>query len=242
MADSSQLDSKYFIDKYVYNCPFCKRNNVSYSVGNEKTFDWTDEKPCYIYTALCSSCGNRSMHLSFEQISLVGLGYANRNRFDIGDAEDLDSKFFYSVPTSFFALDKRIPKVLRLLFIEAEGCLKSNYLTGASACVRKIIYELAILEEATGDNYDKRIKSLKEIRTDVEPEYFDTLLTIQQLTSDKVHEESYDGWESSHLKLLLSTLGEVLTLMYVIPELRKEKRTAILKLKDKITGTNSDSA
>jgi len=179
------------------------------------------------------------MHLTFEKIPLSGTGYASKNgfnRFNIKDNEDLDSKFFYSVPTSFFALDQKIPKILRLLFVEAEGCLKSNYLTGASVCVRKIIYELAILEKATGDNYDERIKSLKDIRTDVEPVYFDTLLTIQQLTSEKVHEDSYDGWDSSHLKLLLSTLGEILTLMYVIPELRKEKRIAILELKQKLTG------
>jgi len=181
------------------------------------------------------------MHLTFEKIYLSSIGNnSNKNRFNIDEHEDLDSKFFYSVPTSFFALDTRIPKVLRLLFVEAEGCLKSNYLTGASVCVRKIIYELAILENATGDNYDERIKSLKEARTDVEPEYFDTLLTIQQLTSDKVHEESYDGWESSHLKLLLSTLGEILTLMYVIPELRKEKRTAILELKQKLSGEKGE--
>jgi len=239
MTDSSQLDNKYFIDNYVYNCPFCKRGNVSYFIENNREFDWTDEKPCYIYIARCSSCGNRSMHLTFEKIPLSGTGYASKNgfnRFNIKDNEDLDSKFFYSVPTSFFALDQKIPKILRLLFVEAEGCLKSNYLTGASVCVRKIIYELAILEKATGDNYDERIKSLKDIRTDVEPVYFDTLLTIQQLTSEKVHEDSYDGWDSSHLKLLLSTLGDILTLMYVIPELRKEKRIAILELKQKLTG------
>jgi len=181
------------------------------------------------------------MHLTFDDIDYHGLGYLNQNRFNIDEGEDLDSKFFYSVPTSFFALDKRIPKILRLLFVEAEGCLKSNYLTGASVCVRKIIYELAILENAIGDNYDERIKSLKGIRTDVEPEYFDTLLTIQQLTSDKVHEDSYDGWESSHLKLLLSTLGEILTLMYVIPEMRKEKRIAILDLKKQLTGDDSNA-
>jgi len=240
--DSSQLDNKYFIDQYVYNCPFCKRGNVTYHVENRKTFDWTDKKLCYVYIAKCESCSNRSMHLSFKDIDYHGLGYANKNRFNIEEGEDLDSKFFYSVPTSFFALDKRIPKVLRLLFIEAEGCLKSNYLTGASVCVRKIIYELAILENATGGNYDERIKSLKEIRTDVEPEYFDTLLTIQQLTSDKVHEDSYDGWENSHLKLLLSTLGEILTLMYVIPELRKEKRLAILDLKQRLAGSDEDKS
>ena len=241
MSDDSQLDNKYFIDEHVYNCPFCKRGNVSYLINNYRVaFDWTKEKPCYIYIAECTSCNKKSMHLSFEDISLSNLNYRNYYRFNIDEDEDLDSKFFYSVPTSFFALDKRIPSVLRHLYIEAEGCLKSNYLTGASVCVRKIIYELAILEKATGSNYDERIKSLKETRTDVEPEYFDTLLTIQQITSDKVHEESYDGWESSHLKLLLSTLGEVLTLMYVIPEIRKEKRQAVLDLKEKITKGNGD--
>ena len=239
MTDSSALDSKYFIDTHVYNCPFCKRNNVSYYLKGSFKFNWTKNKPCYIYIADCSSCHNQSMHLSFESIELSNTQYANMFQFKLESETDIDSKFFYSVPTSFFALDQRIPKILRELFIEAEGCLKSNYLTGASACVRKIIYELAILEKATGTNYDERLKSLKEIRNDVEPEYFDTLLTIQQLTSDKVHEESYDGWENSHLKLLLSTLGEILTLMYVIPELRKEKRTAILELKQKLTNNGN---
>ena len=90
---------------------------------------------------------------------------------------------------------------------EAEGCLKSNFLTGASACARKMVYELAIIEGAEGDNYEDRIKSLKGKRTDVEEDYFDTLLTIQQVTSTKVHEKSYDGWESKHLRLMLSTFN-----------------------------------
>lgn len=238
MADNSQLDSNYFIDDFVYNCPFCKRGNVYYFVKSRTEFNWTHEKPCYIYITQCSSCYNQSMHLSFEKINLDVV--RSHHHFNIEKDEELDSKFFYSVPTSFFALDNRIPKKLRLLFTEAEGCLKSNYLTGASVCVRKIIYELAILEKATGDNYDERIKSLKDKRLDVEPEYFDTLLTIQQITSDKVHEDSYDGWETPHLKLLLSTLGEILTLMYVIPEIRKEKRASILALKEKLTKSTTN--
>ncbi len=100
-----------------------------------------------------------------------------------------------------------------------------------------MIYELAILEGAEGDNYENRIKSLKQKRTDVEEEYFDTLLTIQQVTSEKVHEESYDGWDAKHLRLILSTLSEILGLMYVIPELRKEKRKSILSLKEELMGT-----
>jgi hypothetical protein len=105
--------------------------------------------------------------------------------------------------------------------------------------VRKIIYELASIESADGDSYDDRIRSLKQKRPDVEPEYFDTLLTIQQLTSDKVHEGSLDGWEGKHLKMILSTLQEILTLMYVIPEIRKEKREAILSLKQTLTGAGN---
>ena len=119
---------------------------------------------------------------------------------------------------------------------EAEGCLKGNFLTGASACARKMVYELAVLEKAEGDKYEDRLKSLKEKRKDVEEEYFDTLLTIQQVTSQKVHEESYDGWEAKHLRLILSTLSEILGLMYVIPELRKEKRKSILSLKEDLMG------
>ncbi len=191
MTDMSDLDSKYFIDRYVFNCPFCNRRNVDYSIISWFEFDWTDDKKCYGYLAACHSCDNVSMHLTFEDIAIKQtMGYY---RFVIQGGEDLDKKFFYSVPTSFFSLDSRIPRVLRELMTEAEGCLKSNFLTGASACARKLVYEIAILEGAEGVDYESRLKSLKGKRPDVEPEYLDTLLTIQQVTSDKVHELSYDG-------------------------------------------------
>lgn len=234
--DNSNLDAKYFIDEYVYNCPFCNRRNVSYFLRDPHSFDWAPEKKCYIYFTVCNSCGQESMHLSFEEITVKSTRYSNEYRFDIAKGEELDIKFFYSVPTSFFSLDKRLPKILRELITEAEGCLKSNFLTGASACARKIVYELAILEKAEGTNYDERIKSLKKIRSDIEEVYFDTLLTIQQITSDKVHEQSYDGWQAKHLRLILSTLVELLNIIYVIPEIRNEKRESILSLKKEILG------
>lgn len=238
--DNSRLDSKYFIDEYVYNCPFCNRRNVSYFLRYHHSFDWAPEKKCYIYFAVCNSCGQESMHLSFEEITLHSAVSSSQYRFDIAKGEELDNKFFYSVPTSFFSLDRRIPKILRELITESEGCLKSNFLTGASACARKIIYELAILQKADGINYDERVKSLKRIRSDIEEDYFDTLLTIQQITSDKVHEQSYDGWQAKHLRLILSTLVELLNIIYVIPEIRKEKRKLILSLKDEILGKKSN--
>lgn len=182
------------------------------------------------------------MHLTFADI-----GYSHVStwrgsaiyRFDAKSGTDmgmlLDQAFFFSVPTSFFVLDERVPRQLRELLTEAEGCLKSNFLTGASACARKIVYELGVLSKAEGDNYEDRIKSLKDLHPEVDPAFFDTLLTVQQVTSSKVHENSYDGWEAKHLRVILSSLSEVLHEIYVVPALRADRRKEILALKDALT-------
>lgn len=251
MPDQSHLDNRYFVDALVYNCPFCNRRHVSYTVRARVLFHWTDKKKCAAYFVQCDSCSKRSMHLTFQELGLADLGPFNgENRFrfslktgvDVG--EILDQAFFYSVPTSFFVLDERVPSILRSLLTEAEGCLKSNYLTGASACARKIVYELGVLSKATGDHYEDRIKSLKKVHPEVEPEFFDTLLTIQQVTSSKVHEGSYDGWEAKHLRIILAALAEVLHEIYVVPALRGDRRKAVLALKDQLappTGTEKKS-
>lgn len=231
MADNSNLDKKYFIDPHVYNCPFCNRRNVQYNLEIPLIFDWTEDKSCHVYFIKCSSCGNKSMHLSFESIhdSLSG-----KLRFskDI----DIDSKLFYSVPTSFFVLDNRIPKVLRELITEADGCLKMNFLTGASACMRKAIYELLIYEKCTKLNYDERIKELKTKFKETDPALFDILGHIQGMTSDKIHEQSWDQWDSKNLTLLIETLKEILHNIYVIPAIKAERLKDILKLKENVVG------
>src|SRR5260370_6322556 len=243
MPDASHLDQQYFVDRYVYNCPFCNRRHVSYSVIGKQGFDWTENKKSYAYFVQCHSCKGVSTHLSYTNISLFHyLNQGSQRRYHFGDydsdsnVQDIDSNFFYSVPTSFFVLDSRIPRVLRELMSESESCLKGNLLTGASACARKIVYELATLQKASGDSYEERIKSLKTINSSVEAAYFDTLLTIQQITSSKVHEESYDVWDSKHLTLILSTLAEILREIYVVPATRQERRKAILNVKDEVLG------
>ena len=166
-----------------------------------------------------------------------GNSYYNFTYTDDGDQKkELDDLFFYSVPTSFFVLDNRIPKTLRELITEAEGSLKGNFLTGASACARKVIYELAHSNGLTKGNYGDRIKYLKEGHSEIDGTYFDTLLTIQQATSSKVHENAYDGWESKHVRLILFTLREILHELYVAPKLRDEKRQNILDLKKELLG------
>lgn len=172
------------------------------------------------------------MHLTFADI----WGWNSGHYFFKKDV-DIDASLFYSVPTSFFALDKNIPRIIRELFTEAELCVKSNLLTGASACARKIVYELAVDQHAEGDDYESRIKSLKIKLPQVEAAYFDTLLTIQEVTSQKVHERSYDGWTAGHVRAILAALAEALREIYVLPEIRRQKREAILAIKAEISGS-----
>ena len=182
MPDQSHLDQHYFVNSRVYNCPFCNRRHVEYSIAMHVEFDWTDEKRCRVFFVKCHSCYKESMHLTFTKLDVVRWSENTYRQWrfdlpsDVDEGDVLDAAMFYSVPTSFFVLDERVPHVLRDLLTEAEGCLKSNFLTGASACARKIVYELARIENATGDSYEDRIKSLKSVHPEVEPTYFDTLL------------------------------------------------------------------
>jgi hypothetical protein len=237
-ADQSHLDRKYFVNEHVYNCPFCKRRHVCYELKVRWQFDWSNEKRCHVYTVACRSCGKTSMHLSYEEIQTDSL--LGSQKF-CPQGQELDDLFFYSVPTSFFALDERIPRRLREIFTEAEGCLKSNFLTGASACARKVVYELGVLEGASGQSYDERIKSLKALKPEVDPSFFDTLTTIQQVTSDNVHKNAYDGWSSRHLRVILAALSDILDEIYVIPKVRQERRVQILRLKDEVLGERGET-
>lgn len=231
MADDSNLDKKYFLNQHVYNCPFCNRRNVQYYIEDSSVFDWTNDKLCYIIVVKCSSCSNRSMHLTFEVLHDLTSG----RRMFIKNI-DIDSKIFYSVPTSFFVLDNRINKILRELITEAEGCLKMNFLTGASSCMRKAIYELLVIEKCTKPNYDERIKELKTKYKDTDPTLFDILGHIQGMTSDKIHEQSWDKWDSQKLTLIIETLKAVLYDIYVIPAVKAERSKAILQLKENVEG------
>jgi len=231
-VDLSELDLRYFVDAETYNCPFCNRRNVVYVLLRGLSFDWSETKQCHVYFVRCSSCNKTSMHLSYDELS-------NESRYDFKFKKDvdLDANIFYSVPTSFFVMDARIPEAIRELVTEAEGSLKMNFLTGASACMRKAIYELLVVERISGTDYETRIKALKEKYPSIDAELFDVLGHIQNMTSDKVHEQSWDKWDSRNLRLIIDTLKAVLRDIYVEPDERKQRTQRIARLREEISKT-----
>ena len=229
MDDMSHLDSKYFIDPAIYNCPFCNRRHVSYSNLGLDIFDWSNTKKCAVWRVRCDSCSKISMHLTFESLKDQTRGNPHF-RSDV----DLDQAFFYSVPTSFFVIDNRVPRILRELITEAEGCAKMNFLTGASACTRKAIYELLVFEQIAGPDYDSRIKGLASKFPAVDKELFEILGHIKDMTSEKVHEQSWDAWDTGHLHLFLEALKAALHEMYVVPDEKKARAGAVRGLREQI--------
>jgi len=116
-----------------------------------------------------------------------------------------------------------------------------NFLTGASACARKAIYEFTILQECKGENYDERIKELKSKFVQIDQELFDVLGHIKDLTSDKVHEQSWEKWDSSHLVLFIETLKAILHEVYVVPDDRRRRSQTIQKLIPKVRESKSST-
>jgi len=156
MPDQSALDKRYFDSNETYNCPFCNRNHVPFALTAYQSFDWNAQKTCWCYFVQCKACLKTSLHHSWNLI------FSSEGKLHFCSEFDLDAQIFHSIPTSFFVQDERMPRLLRELVTEAEGCLKMNFLTGASACVRKAIYEFTVIEKAKGKDYTKRVKFLKK--------------------------------------------------------------------------------
>lgn len=247
--DLSHLDKKYFIDAHIYNCPFCKRNNVSYSLVDTFSFHWGENKTCYGYIVRCDSdgCEKTSMHLSFQELRSYSRHSGHSSRF-MPDL-DIDAALFFSQPTSYFILDSRIPEKVRELIYEAENSRKSNYLVGASACLRKAIYELLEHEKSIVKNpktgyadYQASIKSLKEKFTNVASELFDALGHTQEMVSDNVHEGSWEAWDSPKLRFIIELTKATLHEMYVMPEERKERLGLLGQMKAAFSNSKSTSS
>ena len=254
--DLSFKDKKYFIDGTIYNCPFCNRRNVKFTVSLESSFSWSNSRRVYIYIVRCSEneCQRESFHMSDFSIHTYKLGLTPHSLFtyppmvlgDHGyapfDKEDMDDLFFFHQPTSFFTVDSRIPREIREPLSECENCRKSNFLTGASACLRKSIYKLLKhqgIPEKSGDHfipYEERIDKLKEKFPKIEDEYFSGLKDVHGLTSQELHEDDWDDFDSKMILFLQGVTHQVLYEIYVLPDESIQRKSRITALKNKAFG------
>jgi len=241
--DQSHLDRKYFIDKEKYNCPFCNRKSITYSVTEKFRFNWSNDRTVFGYLVVCGgdSCKQTSFHLSDHDICLNDekFYYTMQDKAVLYASKmDLDTFFFYHQPTTFFTLDNRVNEKVRKLISEADGCYKMNYLVGASGCLRKAIYELLELEHVPKINdkgvlvdYGDRVKILKGKYSAVPSEYFDALANIQGMTSEQLHEGDWKPWKQEEFRYILETVKEILTEIYVRPQEKASILEKILALK-----------
>jgi hypothetical protein len=235
------LEKKYFIDQNKYNCPYCGTHAVQYRINFSSSFDWNKQKKATYFIVSCTHCYMQSFHLTYTKDFILSLGGLN---YKFNTEQDIDGHIFFSVPRSPFEIDPRIPTKLRTLLHEAAGCLNSNFLTGASACIRKTIYELLVVEEVieptkNKKKYEEALKSLKDKHPLVDPSYFDVLGHIQGITSDQVHESAWEAIDSKNLLLFLETLKTTFFEIYIAPLEREERKNEIIALKTAAENKNN---
>lgn len=256
--DQSHLDRKYFVDTYKYNCPFCKRRHVSYSVISRLPFNWSNDRAVHVYRVKCESCNKISMHLSDLNIGVYNNRFWKINIIDKESGEnaelflqdkiendglELDNFFFYKRPTSFFTLDNRIHKDVRELIAEAQGCKDVGYLVGASGALRKAIYEFLKHEKTTGRSYEDRIEFLKAKHTSISSTLFDALASIQDMTSDNLHEKegSWEVFTSEEFEYLIETFKKLLDAIYIKPDEDKKDMEKINALHNKLKNKSQET-
>lgn len=250
--DQSHKDTQYFLDNDTYNCPFCNRKNITYSIVDDGCgfYNPTNTKKTYYYTVECGdeACGKISFHLSRYDLETYQAGNYTR-RFlspqapNYRDAshkmKSLDELFFYHDPSAYFNIDSRIPESIREPLHEADACRRNNFLTGASACLRKAIYKLLqqhnISEkDDAGKNisYVDRIDLLKANLPQIS-ELLDDLKNIHALTSQELHENDWRDLDSNTVIFLIHIMNNILHEIYIVPDNNRKKKEALRKLREK---------
>ena len=167
-------------------------------------------------------------------------GYLLReDALSIEKYSSVDSYFFFHHPTSFFILDSRIPKEIREPLSEAEKCLESGFITGASACLRKAIFKIlkkeGISEKNEGDStylkYEKRLELLQDKHPRLDTLYLESLKGVYTVTSKEVHENDWKDLKAKDLRFLIEITKTVIIEIYVSEAEKNKKRERLLALK-----------
>ena len=119
---------------------------------------------------------------------------------------------------AFLNPDPKVPGSLRDLLTEVDGCLKHNFLTGATACAQRAITTLLTIEKVDGPDVQARLRALTEKYPAVPQMLSSVLLQFGDATSR-------DGAKlnASGLNLLVVTLKAALYEIYVLGPERAER-------------------
>lgn len=214
-------------------CERCSKISVHFAPYDVKVTKWDSSKTGVVKTN------------GYEQFFNVAYEIFFKNTDSADTIIDLDSKIYHSIPSSFFSMDERIPKEMRRLFDEAQECKKSNFKIGASACLRKLIYTLLFdqLNKKAGktkqslknlgyEHYSDCIKDLKEYHPNLDV-FIEPLSDITGITSEQVHEASWEEISAQDLSVCLESVKELLYQIYVHPAVLQERRNKIKQMKNK---------
>ena len=272
MFSSAKKDNRYFINRTQYNCPFCLTGAVRFNVIKHFDFNWVDNETrrCILVQCQEPQCQNVSLHMSKHNVSEgynEGLNLpwvkitdpATNKEKDIewDKVYPIDEVFFYHHPNSSFVIDSRIPNKIRDLLDEASTCHKMSLLTGASACLRKAIFELLAYfnipkthkknntEEVERIDYFDRLDLLKEEVVkkfpSIDASLFADIKKIYSLTSEPLHEKlshelEWKALTGDQFKFLAGVLHDLLLQVFVEPAERESRRTTLGELAKKIKG------
>lgn len=278
MFSSAKKDNRYFINRTQYNCPFCLTGAVRFKVVDHFDFNWSDveTRRCVLVQCQEPQCQNTSLHMSEHKVQGgyngdLHLPWVKRMNPEKNKEEDvewdkvypIDEVFFYHHPNSSFVIDKRIPNKVRDLLDEASTCHKMGLLTGASACLRKAIFELLVhfnisktkktKNEETGEENVERVdyfdrldllknEILKKV-PGVDTSLFSDMKKIYSLTSEPLHEKLPYEMELGPLtgdqfKFLAGVLHDLLLQVFVEPSEREARRITLGELAKKVKGLN----
>ncbi len=201
---------------------------------------------------------DRSMKIPYIKVTNEETGKEESVRWD--KANEMDDLFFYHHPNSTFTIDDRIPKKIREALDQANTAHKMGLSIGASAALRKAIFEILSapefdipkVEDPTVEGseprwltYQERLEMLKEkvkrLYPSVELGLVDDITKVYSLSSQPLHERSIDEgeWEdftSAQFIFLLEVVHNLLIQIYIIPSENQDRKGKLSELAKKVRG------
>ncbi len=274
MFSSPKHDKRYFISTTQYNCPFCSTASVKYQVTGIDVFNWSNDEQVRVLYVQCQepSCQKVSIHFTRFSLGRDSDGEMRLPSTKVIDKEtgeeksvhwtkvyEIDNAFFYHHPNSSFVIDKRIPEKIRLALDEASTCQKMNLQIGASASLRKAIFQLLAYfnipktkkkevegkEEIVGLSYIDRLDLLKDEilkkHKNVDESLIGGVKKIYSLVSVPLHERLSDEVElkdftPQQFRFLAGIVHSLLIEIFVETGERAERDELLSELAKQVPG------